>query len=104
MAGFGEALDDLDASIELSLTDGTGQHLSAAGEVLVTDLALMLDLEAERFSPVSGAVDRVASITVRKSSLQPLDRKGTFLLDGKTWHIDGIASDDGSWLTFYVVP
>ena len=101
---FGDQLSAMDASIEHSLSDGTGQHLSASGAVLVSDLAMMLDREAERFSPVSGAVDRVATITLRKSSLQPLDRKGAFLLEGNTWHIDGLASDDGSWISFYVVP
>ena len=32
------------------------------------------------------------------------DRQGAFVMDGRTWHIDGIAEDDGHLITFYVVP
>lgn len=41
---------------------------------------------------------------VQKRHLQPFDRQGAFVMDGKTWHIDGIERDDGHMITLYVVP
>lgn len=66
----------------------------------------MLDRNVERFQidSVSGAMERATTLTVCKALLQPFDRKGAFVLDGQTWHIDGIASDDGHLIAFYVVP
>ncbi|MOA49807.1 hypothetical protein D3C78_1727350 [compost metagenome] len=51
-------------------------------------------------------MERATTITVRKALLQPLDRNGAFLIDGKLWHIarKGIASDDDHLITFFVVP
>jgi hypothetical protein len=97
---------DLDEAVMASLSDGVGEHLSAVGQVLVGGLALILDRNVERFDldSVSGAMERAVTITVRKALLQPLDRKGAFLLDGQLWHIDKIASDDGHLIAFYVVP
>ncbi|TBW12656.1 hypothetical protein E0E50_03150 [Azotobacter chroococcum subsp. isscasi] len=103
-AAFGSLTAALDAAVMSSLNDGTGDHLSAAGAVLASGLELILDRDVERLDLASGALDRSVTITVQKHLLQPLDRKGAFLLDGKTWHIDGIASDDGHLITFYVVP
>ena len=111
MAGFGEALAAMDAAIEDSLSDGLADFLSASGALQRQGLAVMLDKDAERFDVVTGMVGRSVTIAVRRASLGQYDRKGSFRLDpsawgadGKTWHIDGIASDDGQWVTFYVVP
>lgn len=104
MASFADALDDMDSMIMSSLNDGAGEYLNAAGAVLARDVELILDRNVERFDTVNGAVDRAVTITVRKALLQPFDRKGAFRLDGKLWHIDGIAEDDGGFITFYVVP
>ncbi|MCH2341463.1 hypothetical protein ACGFZ7_16435 [Pseudomonas sp. NPDC047963] len=104
MAGFGNALAKMDAAIAASLNDGHADYLSAGGAVLAEGLEVMLDRDVERLDTVSGMLDRAVTITVRKALLQPFDRKGAFRLDGKTWHIDGIATDDGHWLTLYVVP
>ncbi|WP_460431463.1 hypothetical protein [Azotobacter salinestris] len=89
-----------------SLNDGQGDYLSAAGTVLAAGLELILDRDVERFAidSVSGAMERAATITARKALLQPLDRRGAFLLDGQLWHIDAIASDDGHLISFFVVP
>lgn len=97
---------DLDEAVMASLSDGVGEHLSAAGQVLVGGLALMLDRNVERFQidSVTGAMERATTLTVRKALLQPFDRQGAFVLDGQTWHIDAIASDDGHLIAFYVVP
>jgi hypothetical protein len=72
--------------------------------VLAGDVEVMLDKEVDRIDTASGMLDRAVTITVRKSLLQPFDRKGAFVLDGKTWHIDGIAEDDGHLIALYVVP
>lgn len=106
MAGFSALIDDLDAAVMGSLNDGQGDYLSAAGVVLASGLELILDRNVERFDidSVSGAMERAVTITARKALLQPLDRKGAFLLDGQLWHIDRIASDDGYLITFFVVP
>ncbi|MCQ4297497.1 hypothetical protein NAU58_18115 [Pseudomonas stutzeri] len=104
MAGFGDSLAAMDAAIMASLNDGTAGYLNAAGTVLASGVEVILDRDVERLDTVSGMLDRAVTITVRKASLQPFDRRGAFRLDGKTWHIDGIATDDGHWLTLYVVP
>lgn len=111
MAGFGKALARMDAAIMASLNDGSADYLSAAGAVLASGLEVILDKDVERMALISGMVDRAVTITVRRHLLQPLDRKGAFRLapedwgaDGKTWHIDGIAEDDGHLITFYVKP
>lgn len=97
---------EIDAAIMATLNDGAGDHLSATGQVLASNLELILDRNVERFDldSVSGAMERAVTITVRKALLQPLDRRGAFLLDGQLWHIDKVASDDGHLITFYVVP
>ncbi|TBW07908.1 hypothetical protein E0E52_10610 [Azotobacter chroococcum] len=96
----------MDAALLAQLGDGQGDYLSLSGQgaVLATGLDLELTRDVERLDLASGALDRSVTLTVQKHRLQPLDRKGAFLLDGKTWHIDGIASDDGHLITFYVVP
>lgn len=97
---------DIDAAVMAALNDGQGDHLSVAGAVLVSGLELILDRNVERFeiNSVSGAMERAVTITARKALLPQLDRRGAFLLDGQLWHIDGIASDDGHLITFFVVP
>ena len=104
MAGFADLIDEMDVAIMATLSDGEAEYLSAGGTVLDPALPVMLDKEVERFDEGSGALNRAVSLTVRKSLLLPFDRKGAFRLDGKTWHIDGIAADDGHLITFYVVP
>lgn len=104
MAGFGALIDDLDDKVMDSLSDGTADYLSRTGEVLAKDLPVIVESGVERVSEISGAVDRVRTHCVQKHLLQPLDLKGGFVMDGKTWHIDGIAEDDDSLITFYVVP
>lgn len=104
MAGFGNALASMDAAIMASLNDGAADYLSAAGAVLASGVEVILDRDVERLDTVSGMLDRAVTITLRKSLLQPFDRKGAFRLDGKSWHIDGIAADDGHLITFFVVP
>lgn len=86
------------------LADSLVDHLSAAGAVLVEGLAAIVVHEVDRPDVESGLVDRVTTIEVLKASLQPYDRKGTFRLNGKVLHIDGIEADDGYRINFYVVP
>lgn len=111
MAGFGKALASMDAAIMRALNDGTADYLNAAGALLAGGLEVIFDKDVERLDVVSGMLDRAVTIAVQRHLLQPLDRKGAFRLDpeawgadGKTWHIDGIAEDDGHLITFYVVP
>ena len=109
--GFDDLTDDMDDMIMLSLNDGQGEYLAGTGVVLAEGLSIILDKDVERVDIVSGMVDRSVTIAVRRHLLQPLDRQGAFRLDpaawgadGKTWHIDGIAEDDGHLITFYVKP
>lgn len=101
---FADLTDDMDAMLMSSLNDGLADYLNASGAVLAGGIEVILDKEVDRLDTASGMLDRAVVITVRKSLLEPFDRKGAFLLDGKTWHIDGIAEDDGHLITFYVVP
>ncbi|WP_296125071.1 hypothetical protein [Pseudomonas sp. Ga0074129] len=109
--GFDELTEDMDDMIMSSLNDGIADYLNASGAVLAGGIEVILDKDVERVDIVSGMVDRSVTITVRRHLLQPLDRQGAFRLypvewgaDGKTWHIDGIAEDDGHLITFYVKP
>ena len=111
MAGFGACIAALDAAVMAALGDGIADYLNASGAVLAGGIEVILDKDVERVDIVSGMVDRSVTITVRRHLLQPLDRQGAFRLDpaewgadGKTWHIDGIAEDDGHLITFYVKP
>lgn len=107
MAGFGSIVDDMDAMLMASLADGPATYLARTGEVLAEDIDVILDREVERtdrVDSVTGLFERTTTLTMRKGLLQPFDRQGAFVLDGKTWHIDGVASDDGHLITLYVVP
>lgn len=113
MTGFAELTDDMDAMLMSSLNDGAADYLNAAGVVVASGIEVIVDKDVERVNLASGMVDRVVTITTKKALLQPFDRKGVFssnldqpvkALADKTWHIDGIAEDDGHLITFYVVP
>ena len=96
--------DRMNKTILRTLADGIAEYHSATGAVLASGVEVIMERDVERLDDVSGMLDRSVTITVRKSLLQPFDRKGAFVMDGKTWHIDGIAADDGHMLTLYVVP
>lgn len=96
--------DSMNKTILRTLADGAAEYLSAAGAVLAPAVEVIVNMDVERMDAVSGAIDRTVTITARKALLQPYDRKGAFRLAGKTWHIDGVAEDDGHLITFYVVP
>lgn len=102
MARFGDCIAALDDAVMDSLSDGTATYLSRSGQVLAEDVPVIVEKNVERFS--EGAVDRVRTHEVQKRYLQPFDRQGAFVMDGKTWHIDGIERDDGHMITLYVVP
>lgn len=102
--GWAEMRDRMNKTIMRTLADGIAEYLSATGAVLARGVEVIMERDVERLDDVSGMLDRSVTITVRKSLLQPFDRKGAFVMDGKTWHIDGIAADDGHMITFYVVP
>ncbi len=104
MASFADQVAEMDDLLFDGLADGITQHLSRNGEVLVEALPTFVDVEAERLDAVSGGIDRVRTHQVQKSLLQPFDRQGSFFFDGRVWHIDGIAADDGDLITLYVVP
>ena len=102
MASFGACVAALDDAVMDSLSDGTATYLARDGQVLAQDVPVIVELEVERFN--ENGVDRLRTHCVQKQRLQPFDRQGTFVMDGQTWHIDGIASDDDDLITLYVVP
>ncbi|MDH0894226.1 MULTISPECIES: hypothetical protein [unclassified Pseudomonas] len=104
MGGFSDLVDDMDDMVMDSLSDGVAQYLSRTGAVLRDEVPVIVELAVERVDDLSGGVDRMRTHCVQKRLLQPLDLKGSFLMDAKRWHIDGIADDDGDLITFYVVP
>jgi putative transposon-encoded protein len=103
MSGFPDLVSELDDMIMDSLSDGTATYLSRSGQVLAEGVPVIVEKDVERFGE-GGAVDRVRTHEVQKRYLQPFDRQGAFVMDGKTWHIDGIERDDGHMITLYVVP
>lgn len=107
MAGFRDRIARLDAAVMRHLGDGVCQYLSRTGQVLADDVPVIVELDVERLpegDALDGAIERVRTHAIQKHLLQPFDRQGAFVMDGKTWHIDGIAADDGHLVTFYVVP
>ena len=102
MASFGDCIAALDDAVMDSLSDGTATYLSRSGQVLAVDLPVIVEEDVERVDAFSGGVGRARTHCVQKHLLQPFDRQGAFAMDGKTWHIDGIAEDDGHLITFYV--
>lgn len=112
MANFAALVDDMDSMLMGSLNDGRVDHLSAGGDPLAVEVEAIVDLDVERIAEF-GAIDRLMTVAVRKALIPNLDRQGSFrsnadnpiaVMGSKTWHIDGIASDDGHLITFYVVP
>lgn len=101
---FGRALDRLHRVGQARLADSVGDYISRTGAMLAPQLSLQVDKDVERLDSVSGAIDRAVTVTAQRSLLHPVDRKGGFIIGDQTWHIDGIANDDGHLITFYVVP
>lgn len=102
MASFGDCIAALDDAVMDSLSDGTATYLDRNGQVLAGDVPVIVEQGVERVG--ENGVDRVRTHEVQKRYLQPFDRKGAFVMDGKTWHIDGIERDDGQMISLYVVP
>ena len=100
---FGRAMERLHRVGQARLADSVGNYVDRNGTVLAPGLKLQVDRNVERFSE-GGAVDRMTTISVLRSLIQPLDRKGAFVIGSETWHIEGIADDDGRLISFYVVP
>lgn len=103
MAGFGDLVDDLDDQVMASLSDELADYLSRAGEVLAPGVPVIVDYDVARTDRVD-SISLVRTVCVQKRLLQPYDRKGAFGMSDGVWQIDGIHSDDGSLITFYVVP
>lgn len=103
MASFGDLVDDLDDQVMASLSDGDAEYLSREGEVLAPRVPVIVEADVAR-EDRAGAITLVRSICVQKRLLEPYDRKGAFRMPDGVWHIDGVHSDDGSLITFYVVP
>ena len=101
---FGRALERLHRVGSAHLADSLGAYLDKTGAVLAEDLELIVDRDVERVDMANGMIDRAVMVTVRSSLIQPLDRKGAFLIDGKKLHFDGVASDDGHMISLYVRP
>ncbi|WP_235869766.1 MULTISPECIES: hypothetical protein [Pseudomonas] len=113
MASFADLTSEMDATLLASLKDGRVDFLTASGSVAVEGLDAIVEQDVERIDELSGAVQRVVTICVLKNALGGYDRKGAFrsnsgepveLLADKAMHLDGIESDDGSLITFYVRP
>ena len=100
--GWAAMRDRMHQRVVARLNDGCATYLSSTGQVLAVNVPVIVEQDVERFSEIS--TDRVRTHGVEKHRLQPFDRQGAFVMDGKTWHIDGIAADDGHLITFYVVP
>lgn len=102
---------ELSTAVMAVLGDGQGDYLDAGGAVLATGIVLIWETGVERIDVANGMMDRVNTITVNKADLPKVDRRGSFVPQGPDWgslsgkqqHIDGIASDDGCFVTFYVV-
>lgn len=113
MASFDSLVGRMDAKLMGSLNDGRVDYFTASGQPLAEGIEAIVEREIERVNEVTGAIDRPITICVLKSQLGQLARKGIFrsnaadpvaALAGRDWTIDGIESDDGHMITFYVVP
>lgn len=113
MASFDSLVDQMDTKLMGSLNDGRVDYFTASGQLLAAGIEAIVEREVERVNEVTGVIDRPITVCVLKSQLGKLDRKGIFrsnavdpvaALAERDWTIDGIESDDGSLITFYVVP
>ena len=64
-------------------------------------LPVLVDHAVERMESISG-FDHWTTVQLVTADVDRIDRQGRFLIAGKTWHIDGVASDDGHVISFYV--
>ena len=103
MVGFGDLVDDLDDQVMASLSDEQVDYLSREGGVVAMAVPVIVDHGVARADRVD-ALTLVRTVCAQKSLLQPYDRKGAFRMADGVWQIDGVHSDDGSLITFYVVP
>ncbi len=103
MTGFGELVDDLDDQVMASLSDELADYLSREGEVLALKVPVIVEHDVAR-EDRGDAFTLVRTVCVQKRLLTPYDRKGAFRMVDGDWQIDGVHSDDGSLITFYVVP
>ena len=103
MGGFGDLVDDLDDQVMASLSDELVDYLSRGGEVVAQAVPVIIEHNVAREDRVD-ALTLVRTVCAQKSLLQPYDRKGAFRMADGVWQIDGVHSDDGSLITFYVVP
>ncbi|PRB80524.1 hypothetical protein CQ007_12445 [Pseudomonas sp. MYb185] len=113
MASFDSLVSRMDAKLMAGLNDGRVDYFTASGQPLAAGIEAIVEREVERVNDVTGAIDRLITICVLKSQLGQIARQGIFrsnadapvaALAGRDWIVDGIESDDGSLITFYVVP
>ena len=101
---FARALTRLHRVGAKRLADSVGDYLDHSGRVIDEQVYLLIDRSVERFSELDGLLERVTTVSVPKTNLSRIDRKGAFRVGDSVLHLDGIESDDGSLITFYVRP
>lgn len=104
-SAFFALVEEMDEQLLDGIGDGTADHLSQAGSVLVEGVPIELSRNVEAPDFVQGVVDRVTTIAFRKARVLPFDRRGAFRLEaGEVLHIERIISDDGHLITLSVKP
>ena len=87
-----------------ALSDKVVDYHDSQGALLNAGIAAIVDHGTDRINETTGSIDRWSTIAVLHTALQKVDRKGHFVLDQRSFYIDGIESDDGPLITFYVRP
>lgn len=87
-----------------SLSDQLVDYHASNDELLGSGLQAIVDHGVDRIDELTGSIDRWSTIAVLHADVQRIDRKGYFVTSSGKLYIDGIESDDGHLITFYVRP
>lgn len=103
MTAFSRAANRLHRVGIRRLADSVAEYLDRDGLQLAENLLVVVDHAAERYDSF-GCFGRWTTIAFLTEDVARVDTEGRFVVGGKTWVIDGIASDDGRVMSFYVRP
>lgn len=96
---FGALVDNMDAAITASLSDGAADYLDAAGLPAASGVEVLIDREAQHAGPDGLFVVVPISISWRKAQLAAPARGGRFVVGNATYIVEDIIADDGHMLT-----
>lgn len=98
---YGRALARLHRTVQNSLADSVAVYYDRSGAVIEDALPVIVEHSVERMDSFN-AFEHWTTVSFVIASASKIDRQGKFRINNKDWQIDGIASDDGHVISFYV--